>query len=61
MTRFERILLEWFETQNSRKQEMLMAYGFGKPIETINLQGELKVIKVTLKKKIGLDNGNTDS
>lgn len=51
MTRFERILFEWFTTQNSRKQELLMAYGFGKPAETINVSGELKIIKVGLKKK----------
>ena len=51
MTRMERILLEWFETDRAQKQELLMGYGFGKPAETINVSGELKVIKVALKKK----------
>lgn len=51
MTRFERILLEWFQTDRAQKQEMLMGYGFGKPAENINISGELKVIKVALKKK----------
>lgn len=57
MTRFERILFEWFTTANSRKQEMLMAYAFGKPVETLEVKGELKVIKVTLKKK---EEGNNE-
>lgn len=59
MTRMERILLEWFESDRAQKQELLLGYGYGKPAETINLSGELKVIKVGLKKKQE-DNGNTD-
>lgn len=59
MTRMERILLEWFETDRAQKQELLMGYGFGKPAETINVSGELKVIKVALKKKQE-DNGSTE-
>jgi len=57
MTRIERILLEWYESERAQKQEMLMGYGFGKPVENINIGGELKVIKVALKKK---QDGNTD-
>lgn len=59
MTRMERILLEWFESDRAQKQELLLGYGYGKPAETINLSGELKVIKVGLKKKQE-DNGSTD-
>lgn len=51
MTRLERILLAWFESDNSRQQELLFGYGFGKPQESINVTGELKTIQVVLKKK----------
>jgi hypothetical protein len=56
MTRTERILLEWYESERVQKQELLMGYGYGKPAENINISGELKVIKVALKKKQETDN-----
>lgn len=59
MTRMERILLEWYESDRAQKQELLLGYGYGKPPETINVSGELKVIKVGLKKKQE-DGGSTD-
>lgn len=51
MTRMERILLEWFETQSGKKQELLFAYGFGKPVDTLEVKGELRHIVVSRKKK----------
>lgn len=50
MTRWERIALEWFESQSVKKQELLMGYSWGKPTETIELTGQ-KVIQVTIKRK----------
>ena len=50
MTRFERIVYEWFESQDSKKQEMLIQYGFGKVPDKLEVSG-LKTIVVTLKKK----------
>lgn len=58
MTRLERLLLEFFETSSARKQEMLLGYGYGKPAETLEVKGELKVIKVSLKKPQEQDTGD---
>jgi hypothetical protein len=50
MTRIERILLEWFETESVKKQELLFNFGFGKPTETIEVVGN-KTIHVSIGKK----------
>lgn len=60
MTRFERILFDWFNSQSFDKQQAIMQYGLGKVPDKLNISGELKVIKVALKKKQDTD-GSTDS
>lgn len=60
LTRFERILFDWFNSQSFEKQQAIMQYGLGKVPDKLEVSGELKVIKVALKKKQE-DNGNTDS
>lgn len=51
MTRFQRILIDWFESQSFEKQQAIMQYGIGKVPDKLEVSGELKVIKVSLKKK----------
>jgi len=58
MTRFERILFDWFDSQSFDKQQAIMQYGLGKVPDKLDITGELKVIKVALKKK--QDESNTD-
>lgn len=47
MTRMEHLILDWFESGNSKKQELLMAYAYGKPVETIQIETP-KTIKVSI-------------
>lgn len=51
MSRFERILMDWFNSQSFDKQQAIMQYGIGKVPDQLNISGELKTIHVTLKKK----------
>lgn len=60
MTRVERLLFDWFTSSVWQKQQQLLQYGWGIPKQEIAVSGELKVIKVALKKKQE-DNGNTDN
>ncbi len=57
-TRMERVLIDWFESLSAQKQASLLAYGWGIPKQEIAMSGELKVIKVALKKKQE-DDGST--
>ena len=51
MTRMEKLLLDWFNSQTWQKQQQLLQYGFGIPKQVLELQGEVKHIRVSLKKK----------
>lgn len=51
MTRMEVILMDWFNSQTWQKQQQLLQYGFGIPKQVLELQGEVKHIRVSLKKK----------
>ena len=51
MTRFERILFDWFNSQSFDKQQAIMQYGLGKVPDKLELSGSLKTIVVTIKKK----------
>ena len=51
MTRMEVILMDWFNSQTWQKQQQLLQYGFGIPKQVLEVQGELKHIRVSLKKK----------
>lgn len=59
LTRFERILFDWFNSQSFDKQQAIMQYGIGKIRDEVKVTGELKVIKVGIKKRE--DNADTDS
>lgn len=50
LTRFERILLDWFNSQGFDKQQAIMQHSFGKIPDKLEISG-LKTISVALKKK----------
>ena len=51
MTRVERLLFDWFTSSVWQKQQQLLQYGYGVPKQEIEVSGQLKIIKVTIKKK----------
>lgn len=51
MTRFERILYDWFASSSFDKQKAVMEYAIGKVPDELKLTGEVKHIRVSLKKK----------
>lgn len=50
VTRFERILMDWFNSQSFEKQQAIIAHGFGKVPDKLDIGGQLKVIRVRLNK-----------
>jgi len=49
-TRFKMIIDDWFNSLSFDKQQAIMQYGIGKVADKLEVSGELKVIKVSLKK-----------
>lgn len=58
MTRFERILFDWFNSQSFEKQQAIMQYGVGKVPDKLDISGQVKVIQVGIKKKESDANSN---
>ena len=58
MTRLDRIMLDWFESQSFDKQQAIIHNGWGKVPDKIEVSG-LKTIVVSIKKKE--DDGSTDT
>jgi hypothetical protein len=50
MSRFERILLDWFDSQSFDKQQAIMQYGVGKVPDLLEVS-DRKVIRVTIEKE----------